>query len=86
MNDPLDATGHLAKSASVIVDQISGVGFGVTILFLALAFSVFANILQFKRNNSLVDQILQIVPQATADVLKAVHEFKEAINELVRKD
>jgi hypothetical protein len=68
------------------VDQITGVGFGVTILILALCFSVLANVLQFKRNNSLVDQMFQMIPQATARVLEAVAQFKEAVDELRKKN
>lgn len=75
----------LDASGAHVIDQLTGVGFGVTILLLSLGLSLFGNFLQFKRNNSLVDQILNIVPTATSAVLKAVADFKEAINELRQK-
>lgn len=80
----LNANGVFAVSGAHVVDQITGVGFGVTILLLALVFSSLGNYLQFKRNNALVDQMFNVIPTATASVLKAVADFKEAIDVLKR--
>lgn len=84
-NSVLDSNGALAVSGARVVDQITGVGFGVTILIIALAFAVFANYLQFRRNNSLVDKMFDVIPNQTAAVLKAVADFKEATIGICRK-
>lgn len=76
----------LDASGAHVVDQLTGVGFGVTILIISVGLSLFGNFLQFKRNNSLVDQILSIVPTATASVLQAVADFKQAIRDMNTKD
>lgn len=80
MNSPA-----IEASGAAVIDQLTGVGVGFTILVLALGFSVFANIMQFKRNSSLTDQMFALIPTATASVLQAVHEFREAVNELTKK-
>jgi hypothetical protein len=71
----------LEASGAKVVDQLSGVGVGFTILFLLVLLQFFVIYMQFRRNNSLVDQILGIVPNATATVLQAVADFKAAIKE-----
>lgn len=83
--DLLSTSGPIAESGANVLNQITGIGFGVTMLFIALGFSVFANVMQFKRNSSLVDQMFTILPQATAQVLQAVAEFKEVVRDLVQK-
>lgn len=85
-DEVLNANGPIAVSSAHIVDQITGVGFGVTILILAIIFAGVGNYLQFKRNNELVDQMFNVIPNATAAVLKAVADFKEAINGLKNQD
>ncbi len=72
----------IANSGAKAIDQLTGVGFGVTILLILVAVLGLANWLQFKRNNSLVDQMFSIVPNATATVLQAVADFKQAIKDM----
>lgn len=72
----------LEASGARVVDQLSSVGVGFTILFLLVCMQFFVIIMQFKRNNSLVDQILSLVPTATSTVLQAVADFKQAIKDM----
>jgi hypothetical protein len=71
-----------ARMLDTISSQIFGISAFTTGLVIALGFSVFANILQFKRNNILVDQLLTIIPVATSKVLEAVSKFREVVRDL----
>lgn len=80
----------IANSVGRLIDQVSAQIFSIspftTGVVIALGFSVFANLLQFKRNNSLVDQLLNLIPTATSKVLEAVAQFKEIVNDLGKKN
>lgn len=71
----------LEQSGARVVDQITGVGFGVTILIIALGLSLLGNYLQFRRNNSLVDQLLTMLPTFTNQLNLAVENFKKVLSD-----
>ncbi len=81
----LDGNGPMQVSGAHVVDQLTGVGFGVTILILSLCLSLLGNYLLFKRICSLTDQMFSIIPQTTATVLNAVDDFKEVLNGYIKK-
>ena len=54
------------ESGSKFVDQLSSIGAGFTILILLVILLLWMNYIQFRRNASLVDQIISIVPTAWA--------------------
>jgi len=76
----------IVDSGVKVIDQFFGQSFSISVLVLGLGLSLFFNYLQFRRNNSLVDQLLQLVPNMTAKVLEAVAKFQEVVNELREKD
>lgn len=84
--NPLADSGPIAASGAHIVDQITGVGFGVTILIIYCAVSTFGNVLLFKRVCSLTDQLFNLVPQSTAIVRDSVEKLQEVIRELIQKN
>lgn len=86
MSGALDANGALAVSGAHFIDQLTGVGFGVTILIISLAISLFGNYLQFRRNNEVVNHLVDLIPDATAAVAAAANELKEAYIEYLRKN
>lgn len=73
------------QSGARLIDQLTGVGVGFTVICIMFGFSLFGNYIQFMRNKELVDQLLKILPDTVASVLKAVSDFKEALNEFIEK-
>lgn len=72
----------LDDSGALVINQLSSVGVGFTILILVFIISLAVNYLFFKRIASLTDQLLNIVPMTTATVLKAVDDFTQALKKL----
>ena len=73
-------------SGAKIIDQLSGVGAGFTILFLTLGVSLFLNYIQFKQKDKLVEQMLALIPDTVKSIVKVVQEFKEAVDEFNKKN
>lgn len=76
----------IEQAGANAINQLVDYGGTVIILCVALGFAVFGNVLQFRRNNALVDQMFNIIPQATAAVTQAVHDFKEALDGIAKKN
>lgn len=76
----------LEQAGANAINSLVDYGATVIILCVALGFAVFANVLQFRRNNDLVDKLFNIIPTTTAAVIQAVADFKEALRGLDKED
>lgn len=75
----------LDASGALVINQLSSVGIGFTVLCLMFIISLLVNYVFFRRISSLTDQLLNMVPTTTSNVLKAVSDFQESLKEVLKE-
>lgn len=77
----------LERSAANSLDVISGCGGVATVLMIVFLISIAFNVLQYIMARKTVEQMLNLLPQASAAIQEAVNDFKESMrNAIAEKD